>query len=275
MERFSVPWMPLRRDPCCEIPFMPENPLLPHAQLRTLLALTKRCTTLEAAAAGASGSKRPRGSVKRHASREAVLAATTLQLEPGDLLIAEPDDPAAGELAGARSGKKAHTSILPAAHCKGTSRLLLATAMAAALQETGTKRVALLFTQAGTTDSAWQAALAWSQERLLPLIFVCTDASGPAIFTAKVKTSPALLQWSHVSRLATKLKLPVLTVDGEDAVAMYRAAQEAILRARSGGGPAMLWAALPTAAELAGRSRTLRPVYRLAQYLRTRGVPII
>ncbi len=253
---------------------MPENPLLPHAELRALLALTKRCTTLEAAPAGAAGSKRPRGSAKRHASREAVLGATILQLEPGDLLLAEPGDATAGELAPASSGRRAHTSILPAAYCKGTSRLLLATAMAAALQETGTKRVVLLFTQAGTAEPAWQAALTWSQERLLPLIFVCTDASGPAVLTEKTKGSPELLQWSPVSRLAVKIKLPVLTVDGEDAVAMYRAAQEAILRARSGGGPAVLWAALPATAELAGRSRTLRPVYRLAQYLRTRGIPI-
>ncbi len=261
------------RKPRREIPSMPENPLLPHAELRALLALTKRCTTLEAAAAEKPGVKRSRRS-KRHASREAVLAATTLQLEPGDLLVAEPGDPTASELAPASPGKKAHTSPLPAAHSKGASRLLLATAMAAALQETGTKRIALLFTQAGTADPAWQAALAWSQERLLPLVFVCTDASGPAIFTAKSKCSPALLQWENVSRLTAKLKLPVLTIDGEDAVAMYRAAQEAILRARSGGGPAVLWAALPTSAELAGRSRTLRPVHRLVQYLRTRGIPI-
>lgn len=253
---------------------MAENPLLPHAELRALLALAKRCTTLEAAAAANLGSRRPRGSVVSHASREAVLAGTTLQLEPGDLLIAEPTDPVAGELAPVHSGRKAQTRLLPATHSKGASRLLLAAAMAAALQETGSKRVALVLIQAGTADSAWKASLTWSQERLLPLVFVCVDASGPAAFTEKSKPAPALFQWENISRLAARLKLPVLTVDGEDAVAIYRTTQEALLRARSGGGPAVLWAALPTASELAGRSRTLRPVHRLAQYLRTRGIPI-
>lgn len=257
---------------------MPENPLLPHAELRKLLALTKRCTTLEATTRKRA-LKRPRGTAALHSSREAVLAAAILQLEPGDLLIAEPGDSTAAELRSTDSNTDLGRNILPAAvlppeYCKGASRLLLASAMAAALQQSGTKRIAILFTQAGISDSGWQAALTWSQERLLPLILVCTDPSGPMIFKKKTSLPTAAFQWESISRLAARLKLPVLTVDGEDAVAMYRTAQEAILRARTGGGPAVLWAALPTPVEMQGRSRTLRPVHRLAQYLRARGIAI-
>ncbi len=146
--------------------------------------------------------------------------------------------------------------------------------MASALRDAGTDHIALVLMQAGVADAGWQAALTWSQESLLPLLLVCTDHSGAEAFTRGPKISPAQLGWSGVSRLAARQKVPVLTVDGEDAVALYRTVQEAILRARSGGGPAVLWAALPTAAESDSRSRTQRPVARLAQYLRARGIPL-
>ena len=253
---------------------MPENPLLPHAELRALLARTKRCAILESAVAPKAGVRPARGITARHTGREAVLAATTLQLGTGDLWITEPGDLIAAELSPADPAKALQTAILPSEFSKGTSRLLLATAMAAALKEAGTDRVALVLFQTRAADPAWQAALTWSQERLLPLLLVCTDASGPMAFTKTRQSSPTLFQWSNVSLLAGKQKLPVLTVDGEDAVAMYRTAQEAILRARSGGGPAVLWAALPTPAVLTARSRTQRPVNRLAQYLRTRGISV-
>ncbi len=254
---------------------MPENPLLPHAELRALLALTKRCTALEAASARKATLPSRRKAAPTHTSREAVLAATTIQLRPGDPLIAEPGDRIAAELGRERAdGSSRKTTVLPLEYTKGTSRLLLAAAMASALRGAGTDRVALFLTQGGTTNPGWEAALTWAQNDLLPLLLVCTDASGAAIFKGGGKPSADRLQWGSVSARATELKLPILTVDGEDAVAMYRATQEAMLRARTGGGPAVLWAALPAAAELNGRSRTQRPVARLAQYLRARGIPV-
>lgn len=267
--------------PNVEISRMPENPLLPHAELWALLALTKRCMALESASAR-KGSSAPRRRLSpTHASREAVLAATTLQLRSGDLLITEPSDCVAIELRSESAGKKLDKAVLPAVYTKGASRLLLAAAMASALRSAGTDKFALFLTQTRSADPGWQTALKWVQDDLLPLVLVCTDASGPAIFSSKGKTAKntldtlATLQWSSISPFAAKHKIPILTVDGEDAVAMYRTAQEAILRARTGGGPAVLWAALPTPAELAGRSRTQRPIAKLAQYLRARGVPIL
>lgn len=254
---------------------MPENPLLPNAELTALLALTKRCITLEKVSAPKLNAGRSRKTAVHHAGREAVLAAAALQLGPGDLLIAEPWDLTPAELIPKTPGKTiSQPSLLPSGQTKGASRLLLAAAMASALRGAGTDRIALVLLQAGSSDSAWQAALIWAQESLLPLLIVCTDADGSNILRGNGKAFPGHFDWSNVSKLAIKQKLPVLTVDGEDAVAMYRTAQEAILRARTGGGPAVLWAALPTAAELAGRSPQLRPITRLAQYLRKRGIPV-
>ena len=66
----------------------------------------------------------------------------------------------------------------------------------------------------------------------------------------------------------------MLTVDGEDAVAVYRTAQEGILRARVGGGPAVLWAALATVAEAKARPASQRPVARLTRYMRARKIAL-
>lgn len=254
---------------------MPENPLLPHAELQALLSLTKRCAALGATAARKAPQKPKRGVFVAHTSREAMLAAATLQLKTGDLLVPDPGDSVAIELSPHMADQHPIQGLaLPPEYTRGTSRLLLSAALAAALQGAGTDRVVLTLAQAGDTDPGWSNAMTWAQNRLLPLVLVFTDASGSAIFTQKRAVIPTLTSWGSVSRHAAKQKVPILTVDGEDAVAVYRTAQEAILRARTGGGPAVLWAALPTPAELKERSRTLRPVPRLAQYLRTRDIPV-
>lgn len=252
---------------------MPENPLLPDASLRALLALTKRVATLETSAARRA--PRGKGSPSASGGREAALAATTLQLKVGDLLIPEVGDGVALALAPKRTDTpEAPAPLLPATYTQGASRLLLASTMAAALKAAGTDHVVLVFARAGKAEPGWPAALTWAQEHLLPLLVVCLDASGPAAFTVAARPKPEAFVWSTVARAATRSKLPVLTVDGEDAVAMYRATQEALLRARAGGGPALLWAALPTSAQKVTRSRSDRPLVRLAQYLRARHIPL-
>ncbi len=257
---------------------MPENPLLPDAELRALLALTMRCTKLEAALGKIVIPRR--GQRSGASGREAALAATAMQMRPGDLWLPEPADRLALTLASKPDkAKLPAVDSLPGEYTKGQSRLLLAATMAAALRIARTDpqaeySVALTLQRAGTADPSWPAALAWAQERLLPLLVVCFDASGPAAFTAEARTAPSRFVWTAVARAAARLQLPILTVDGEDAVAMYRTAQEALLRARTGGGPALLWAALPTPAQRAARPKTQRPLARLTRYLRTRGIAL-
>ena len=284
---------------------MPENPLLPDTELRALLALTKRVLALEVAAAPKVSSARkavakaqkpsPRGAaeipdgatrgatrgiVPTHlVAREAALAATTMQLRAGDLLVPEATDstvlalspkPASGDFQ--TSSHRLH--LLPAKFTKGTSRLLLATALASGLRSLQAEGVVLAFTRPGRAEPGWLQALAWAQAELLPFLLVCLDPSGPTAFTSRRPPAAGHLDWSGVTRAATHLKLPVLTLDGEDAVAMYRAAQEALLRARAGGGPAVLWASLSPAAERGARPPAQRPLLRLTQYMRARKIAL-
>ena len=283
---------------------MPENPLLPDAELRALLALTKRVIALDAAAAPKPPSPRTaaeprkrstrsapeipheaaRGATRGVAStrllaREAALAATTIQLRAGDLLVPGAGDSALLSLSPKAASGASQTSSqlldpLPAKFTKGTSRLLFATALASGLRSLGTEGVALAFTRPGRAEPGWLQALAWAQAELLPLILVCLDPSGPAAFTSRRSPATGQFDWSGVAPATARLKLPVLTLDGEDAVAMYRATQEAILRARAGGGPAVLWASLSPPAAAGARPPAKRPLLRLTQYMRARKIAL-
>ena len=260
-----------------------ENPLLPDDELRALFAATQRCAKLDQtagrhAAKSAKSAKsaktvRPRSKeLQVHPSREALLAATTMQLRAGDLLIAKPDDAVAAELAPRPdNGKSAPPPPIPA---QQTSRVLLAAAMAAALKLGATDRVVMIFLQPDAAEEGWMSALEWAQTSFLPLILVCGDARGSGAFQASAEPRDQVFTWSAVTRTARKLGLPVLAVDGEDAVAVYRVMQESVLRARSGGGPVILWAMLPSRKEVSSRAAASAPLARLRRYLRSRNISV-
>lgn len=255
---------------------MAENPLLPNAELQALLALTRRCATLDAATRRKG--KRNSRNAPPLPFREALLAGTTLQLRPGDLLITEPGDTTAESIASRRQtteGDDPPPPVIPPIHQLGrnTPRLQLAAAMAAALRQTGSSGIVLAQTRHPAAEPNWTAALAWAQERQLPLILACADPRGEAAFGPDPRVPKVAFSWQSVRQAAQRLKLPVLTIDGEDAVAVYRAMQESVLRARFGAGPAILWAMLPKPGSLASRPRSADPLRRLQRYLRSRKIP--
>ena len=249
-------------------------------ELRSLLALTKHIAKLEAAAVRDTPKRTAkRGTITKNAwppCREAMLAATTLQLQPGDILVAEPEDSVVSALA----PKPVHGErkpLFPDLN-KDNSRLMLSAAMAAAARVIGTDRLALAYVREGALERGWAAALTWAQTHQLPLVLVCADSRGNGAFREAGRSPEETFTWGKVDVLARKLQIPVLSADGEDAVAMYRVAEESILRARAGRGPTVLWAMLPSADDLAearpGRPKVAAPVARLQRYLRSRNVPL-
>jgi pyruvate dehydrogenase E1 component alpha subunit len=224
---------------------MPENPLLPNRKLRELLTLMRLCHKLD-----------------RNSHREALLAATTIHLEPGDLLCAT--DNSLAHLAPKVPKKEANPNgsllIAPAE----LAQLPIAAAAARGLQATG-KGVALAFANAGSSEPDWQSALTWAHTFQLPLILTITDATGGKLPRRHT------LDWPTFSRFAKRIKLPVLTIDGEDAVAIYRCMQESVIRARVGDGPAVLWAVI-TPASAPKPPRTQRPIARLEAYMSARKI---
>ncbi len=256
---------------------MAENPLLPDDELRALLALTKRCAKLGAAAVpkhGLATARKRKGALLP--SREALLAGTALQLKPGDLLLPEATDSIASSLAPMPAGpSEVAFPLVPELGKSSSSRLLLGAAMAAALRAAGTDRIVLSYGRAGAPDSEWATALGWAQAHLLPFVFAFADPRGAKAFRPSTGEGEGAPTWEAVESLARRLKMPILSVDGEDAVAVYRVMQESVIRARAGGGPAILWAMLPSGRDLAaGRPADATPVARLQRYLRARKISL-
>jgi transketolase N-terminal domain/subunit len=245
--------------PCVRSPGLSENPLLPHSKLRELHALMVRCRSLE----------------QKHTSRgpvrEALLAATLIHLLPGDLLSASVGDRVVERLAPEGKQKRPAGSLLSGASLG--ARLPICAAAARGLQAAGADGVVLAFAGAGGPERSWMEALKWAQTSQLPLVLACSDATNGAPSGSRKSTEPAI-DFSSMSRFARRHQLPVLTVDGEDAVAVYRVMQESVLRARQGGGPSVLWAVMTPVRAIATMPRSSQPIARLRSYLAARKISV-
>jgi Dehydrogenase E1 component len=225
-----------------------ENPLLPNAKLKELHALMQRARSLSKVPASA-----PRF--------EAILAATLMHVEPGDFICPPPNAPAAALLAAERATPNEPPTPLPAQH-----RLATTAGVAQGLKLAANNRFAVFYTDAtpasARTEAGWQEALTYATEARLPLILIIAGVE-----TASRSANPKAISWPSVLKLAKPLKLPVLTVDGSDAVAVYRVMQESAHRARLGDGAAVIWCALP-----GKNSSATDPIRNMERYLAARNL---
>lgn len=234
---------------------MAENPLLPHRKLQELLALMERVRTLE---------RRNNAGTPR-IQREALLAATTIHLEPTDLISAPAADKTAPALAPLREGATSR----PPSFATSLPRLSVAAATARGAQAASRGLVLALF-ETAAREPAWPEALSWAQTERLPLVFACTeDFSRPS---RTPRAAADTVTPDALTRLCRKLSLPILAVDGEDAVAVFRVMQEAALRARSGLGPSLIHAAVNLRDPQVSSARP--PLARLRQYMKARNIPL-
>ena len=226
---------------------MADNPLLPQARLRELHALMQRIRATDRR--------------RSKSAREALLAATLIHLSAGDLVSARADDATLRALAPKSSaGEDAHD-------VPQSLRIPLCAGAARGMQTAGTDRIAVAFAEAGTPETGWADALRWAHRDRLPFLLVVVDDGTGTAGKAAVRNPPPLL-WPELTKMAHGLHLPHFPVDGEDAVAVYRVMQETSARARSGGGPSVIWAMLSAEPLALGQ----RPLKRLDAYMATRGI---
>jgi 2-oxoisovalerate dehydrogenase E1 component len=100
----------------------------------------------------------------------------------------------------------------------------------------GTDRVGVAFFGDGAVNNAAfhegvNMAAAWQ----LPVIFVCENN----LYATEVPFAKSS-RFPHVAARAQSYGLPGVEVDGNDVLAVYQAAGEAVRRARGGGGPTLL-----------------------------------
>jgi 2-oxoisovalerate dehydrogenase E1 component alpha subunit len=126
----------------------------------------------------------------------------------------------------------------------------------------------------------WHDALRFAGQRSLPIVFVRrsrpSGGSGPVNFESAGTVPPSE---------AVECGFPAITVDGNDPVAVYRVAQEAIERARSGGRPTLIEAQIFPGCRPSHNARAQRraeqeieqmksndPIVFMEHYLRGKGL---
>jgi TPP-dependent pyruvate/acetoin dehydrogenase alpha subunit len=221
-----------------------ENPLIPNAKLRQIY---RAMVGMRAVAPALPAGRRD------GLGMEACLASTSVDLGPDDLV----SDALAGGvveflrgagLGGALGGSRTRRG--PKAECGAAARLpavlgiaervwavlgaaaALKAAWAQAKVEAKTageaakdSGVVVVYALAGEVRAAaWRKALTFAVEKELPVLFVVLPGRGAARVTA----------------LALRCRVPAIPVDANDAVAIFRVAQESIGRARIGGGVALM-----------------------------------
>jgi len=116
----------------------------------------------------------------------------------------------------------------------GGAPIAMGAAFASKYKGDGT--VAVCFCGDGATnEGAWHEALNFAGLYHLPMIVV-VENNHWGEFTRQEKQAPI----TRLSDRAASYAMPGVTVDGQDALAVYDAAHEAIERARDGGGPSLI-----------------------------------
>jgi len=100
--------------------------------------------------------------------------------------------------------------------------------------ETGVAAISL-FGEGATAEGAWHEAVNFAGIHQLPVVFVCEN-NQYAMSTPWRKEVPV----EDVATKAAGYNMPGVIVDGNDIFAVYEAANAALHRARSGGGPTLL-----------------------------------
>jgi TPP-dependent pyruvate/acetoin dehydrogenase alpha subunit len=188
-------------------------------------------------------------------AREAIVTGTVTHLEDGDVIMPVDGDRLSALARGHRLqrvfGSAPIDGVLSSAP---TAEARFAIAAGYAMARQNMRQLVLAFSGAGVTSlDALSPALAYAAQHKLGVIFVIETSAGDDLSSAK-HTDP--------------LGLYGIPVDGNDVIAIYRVAEEAILRARRGVGPTLIdckpW-------PLDG---TPDPVRRLEQALERRRLPM-
>lgn len=114
--------------------------------------------------------------------------------------------------------------------------LPIANGLALAAQLRGEKRIAVAYFGDGASNiGAFHEALNMAAVWKLPVVFVCQNNRYGE--HSRLADSTAV---RNIAVRAVSYQMPGITVDGNDPIAMYGAAREAIERARSGRGPTLI-----------------------------------
>ena len=200
-----------------------------------LLSLYNTMLSCRSIAQQPGNSRKNAGSILGH---EAAVVGSAIDLLPQDTVVQALSPDAA--FAAINSSVSASRSIKQAVRAAASSKGGQITVIFA-----GSKQVA---------QPAWHKALALAADDKLPILFVALDAPEAAHAEAGELRIP---ETGHMR------SLPMIRVDGNDVVAVYRVATEAITHARRGHGPALIDCRISAGAD---------PIENMRKYLIGKGI---
>jgi pyruvate dehydrogenase E1 component alpha subunit len=152
--------------------------------------------------------------------QEAAVVGVTIDLLPEDTIFPHPGDLIPFFVKDLQLKTLFRALFNPFAPPSSTAaQLKIATDTAMIDKLTSNNKIAVALSSKSTSLGPWQKALRFAGLRNLPMIF---------------------LSWNHIPLKTKAHGLPAITVDGNDVVAVYRVACEAIAHARMGSGPTLI-----------------------------------
>lgn len=232
--------------------------LISDDKLKQLYTTMLKCRLMEEKALALTKMARFKGNYYSAVGQEAAAVGAAIDLRPEDAVAPSHRDfitnyikgvplkammsqlfgritsPDQGRCAPAHCGYAPLNIITPASTI--AAQLNIGTGIALANKMKKNDNIVVAFSGDGSTSLGfWHEALNFAGVHDLPIIFVCQNNLWAESVPLRLQTKV-----EDISIKAQAYGFPGITVDGNDVVAMYRVAYEAIQRARNGGGPTLI-----------------------------------
>jgi TPP-dependent pyruvate/acetoin dehydrogenase alpha subunit len=262
--------------------------LISDAKLKQLYATMVQCRMLTERASRLRG--QPRSLFAASLGQEAIATGCAIDLRPGDTIALAPHNSIAALVKDLVSGVSLDgvvaqmyehhpagdqsPKIIMPCPTQGT-QIDLATSVALVNKRKKKNNVVVAFgDKATTTLAGWHQALRLAAKKSLPIIFVVEDNPWPSS-----RPGPANLKAGNEEKDGTVPSdgLPIITVDANDVVAVYRVAYESLQRVRQGGGPVLV-EGKPYRLHHPDKRRVVHsvssrdPLIHMERYLKTKGL---
>lgn len=231
---------------------------LPEAKLKQIYTTMLKCRTMEERIRNLFKQGKFAGNYYAAVGQEATEVGCAIDLRPTDTvapshrdfianlikgtplkfmiaqLYARKTSPDQGRSSPAHCGYAPLNIITPASTI--AAQLNIGTGVALALKMKKKDDIVMAFTGDGATSLGfWHEAVNFAGVHNLPIVYVIQNNLWAESVSTRMQTKV-----EDLSVKAQAYGFPGITVDGNDAVAVYRVASEAIHRARNGGGPTLI-----------------------------------
>jgi TPP-dependent pyruvate/acetoin dehydrogenase alpha subunit len=255
--------------------------LISDAKLKQLYATMVHCRLLTERACRLRGQPRPADLYAAAMGQEAIATGCVINLRPADtialaaqnsiatLVKGVPLDDIVAQMFARRTAYEQSPNIIMPSPTLGT-QLGVATSAARGNKRKKKGNLVVAFADKATaTLGCWHDALALAAKKSLPIIFVVednpwTDLAGSAVSEDSTEK-------------ARNYGFPIIAVDANDVVAVYRVAYESVERVRQGGGPVLVEAkpyrlSSPTKRRVAAQRKERDPLAHMERYLKAKGL---